>query len=172
MAIAETITCTVCGEENPETNTRCRSCGARIEKLVRELTQDEIHARRYQQDTFEWKWVVISFVLYMILGAIVFIALPMVITNYDPQGIAGLVIAGGIWFLGGIVVGILSPGKTYLEPPVGALLAVVPTLMYLDSIGDVYRLPSLAYMVGGMIGVMTTLMGSFIGERLQPGRKA
>ena len=67
-----------------------------------------------------------------------------------------------------VIVGFLSPGKTFLEPPVGALLAVLPTLAYLDSIADVYELPKLAYVVGGLLGVLATLMGAFVGERLQP----
>jgi hypothetical protein len=168
MANEDMISCAVCGASNPATSTRCSSCGARLEELSRELSEDEEHARRYQQDTFEWKWVIIAFVLDMILGAIVFIALPLVIPVYDPQGAAGLLIAGGVWFVGAIIVGRLSPGKTFLEPPVGALLAVLPTLAYLDSIADVRELPKLAYIVGGLLGILCTLMGAFIGEKLQP----
>lgn len=168
MANPDTISCAVCGATNPISNERCASCGARLEELTRSLTEDEELARQYQQDTFEWKWVLIAFVLDMILGAIVFAALPMVISSYDPQGSVGLLIAGGVWFVGAVIVGFLSPGKTFLEPPVGALLAVLPTLAYLDSIADVYELPKLAYVVGGLLGVLATLMGAFVGEKLQP----
>jgi hypothetical protein len=104
----------------------------------------------------------------MILGAIVFAGLPLVIPTYDPQGAVGLAIAGGVWFVGAVIVGRLSPGKTFLEPPVGALLAVLPTLAYLDSIADVRELPNLAYVVGGLLGILSTVMGAFVGERLQP----
>ena len=70
--------------------------------------------------------------------------------------------------MGAVIVGRLSPGKTFLEPPVGALLAVLPTLAYLDSIADVHELPKLAYVVGGLLGILATLMGAFLGEKLQP----
>ena len=168
MATDDTISCAVCGASNPATSPRCASCGARLEELTRDLTEDEEAARRYQQETFEWKWVLIAFVLDMILGALVFAGLPLVISTYDPQGSVGLAIAGCVWFVGAVIVGRLSPGKTFLEPPVGALLAVLPTLAYLDSIADVHELPKLAYVVGGLLGILATLMGAFVGEKLQP----
>lgn len=168
MATDDTISCAVCGASNPITSERCAHCGARLEELTRDLSEDEELARQYQQDTFEWKWVLIAFVLDMILGALVFAGLPMVLPFYDPQGSVGLLIAGGVWFVGAVIVGWFSPGKTFLEPPVGALLAVLPTLAYLDSIADVYELPKLAYIVGGLLGILATLMGAFVGERLQP----
>lgn len=169
MANDDTISCAVCGATNSISTQRCASCGARLEDLIRDLTEDEELARQHQQDTFEWKWVLIAFVLDMLLGALVFAGLPRVLPMYDPQGSVGLLIAGGVWFVGAVIVGWLSPGKTFLEPPVGALLAVLPTLAYLDSIADVYELPKLAYIVGGLLGVLATLMGAFVGERLQPG---
>jgi hypothetical protein len=168
MATDDTITCAVCGASNPADAERCGSCGARLEELTRDLSEDEQDARRYQQDTFEWKWVLVAFLLDMLLGAVVFAGLPLVLPMYDPQGSVGLAIAGCVWFVGAVIVGRLSPGKTFLEPPVGALLAVLPTLTYLDSIADVHELPKLAYVVGGLLGILATLMGAFVGERLQP----
>jgi hypothetical protein len=91
----------------------------------------------------------------------------MAIKNYGPQGLPGLLIAAILWFLGGLVIGMLSPGKTFVEPAIGALLAVVPTLSWLAHIADYAQLSTLAYIVGGMIGVMVTLLGAFLGERLQ-----
>ena len=91
----------------------------------------------------------------------------MVIEAYDPQGLPGLLISAGVWFVGGILVGWISPGKTFIEPAVGALIAVVPTLLWLNHIADVYELSLLANITGGMIGVMVTLLGGFIGEKIQ-----
>ena len=73
-----------------------------------------------------------------------------------------------MWIAGGIVVGALSPGKTFLEPAVGALMAVVPTVGFLMLITPEGFDPSLiAYIVGGLLGVMISLFGAFIGEKVQ-----
>ncbi len=169
MAAPEEFVCTVCGARNPADLPRCRSCGAKLDKLERELSPEEEAARRYQQDTFEWKWVGVSFGIYFVLQAIFLAALPLVIPTYDPQGLPGLGISMGVWFVGGMIVGFVSPGKTFLEPAVGALLAMVPTILWLMHIADVYQLSMLAYTVGGLIGVFVTLFGAFLGERLQMG---
>ncbi|MEM9072208.1 MAG: zinc-ribbon domain-containing protein [Myxococcota bacterium] len=161
------ITCTICGAKNSPDAVRCTSCGAKIDVLERALSAEEEHARRYQQESFEWKWVFVSFGIYAALQAVALVALPMVIDSYDPQGLPGLLISAAVWFVGGAVVGLISPGKTFIEPAVGALLAVVPTLLWLNHIADVYQLSLLANIVGGMIGVMVTLLGGFLGEKLQ-----
>ena len=161
------IICSICGATNDASAARCTSCGAKIDVLERELTAEEEHARRYQQESFEWKWVAISFAIYATFQAIALALLPMVIDAYDPQGLPGLLISAGVWFVGGALVGFISPGKTFIEPAVGALLAVVPTLLWLNHIADVHQLSLLANIVGGMIGVMVTLLGGFLGEKLQ-----
>lgn len=167
MAATE-ITCTVCGAKNEPTAERCTSCGARLDPLEsRELSLEEKEARKYQQEGFSWKWAGIAFLIYVTLQVLVLVVGPMAISSYDPQGLPGLLISAGVWFVGGILVGRLSPGKTFLEPAVAASLAVVPTLLYLNSIADVYPLSGLANFVGGLIGVMVTLLGGFIGEKLQ-----
>jgi hypothetical protein len=162
------VICTMCGAPNDPGAERCLSCGARLDALgAREMTQEEELEQRHQQETFEWKWVFVAFGVYMVLQAIVLVGLPQVIPTYDPQGLAGLVISAAVWFAGGILVGVMSPGKTFVEPAVGALLAVPPTILYLSHIADVYQLSELAYIVGGLLGVMMTLFGAFLGEKLQ-----
>jgi len=164
----DVIICTICGAKNDPQATRCTSCGAKLDPLgSNELSAEEKHARRYQQDSFAWLWVVISFAVYLVLQAIFLVALPMVIDAYEPMGLSALMISAAIWFVGGIIVGWISPGKTFLEPSVGALLAVVPTMIYIDHISDVYPLSLLAMIVGGMLGVMVTLLGGFLGEKIQ-----
>ncbi len=139
MASSELI-CAVCGANNPANIQRCRSCGAKLESLSSmDLSEEEERARRMQQDGFEWKWVFIAFAVYVTLQAIFLFGLRFVIATYDPQGLPGLLISAGVWFVGGILVGAISPGKTFLEPTVAALLAVIPTIAYLMSIADVYQ---------------------------------
>lgn len=172
MAATTEVVCPMCGFKNPANAARCASCGARVESLSStDLTEEELHARRHQQEGFEWKWVAVSFAIYMVLQAIVLVALPMVIYQYDPQGAPGLLISAGVWFVGGIVVGWVSPGKTFLEPAVGALAAAVPTIAYLLHISEVQPLSLLAGIIGGLLGVMITLFGAFLGEKIQGGSR-
>lgn len=166
MAVEEII-CTICGASNPKDAERCRSCGAKSVQVSQELSDEELYARRHQQDTFEWKWVFLSFVVFLVLSAIALWLLPAVISTYDPQGFAGIVIIIGIWFVGAAVINFIAPKKAFLEPPVGGLLASFPTLVYLSSIADVYQLSMLAYTFGGAMAVMMALMGAFVGNKLK-----
>jgi len=166
---ANEIICPVCGSKNAGGTARCVSCGARLEGLGgADYTDEELAARRHQQEGFEWKWAILAFVVYLVLQAIILGALPLVISAFDPQGINGLFISVGVWFFGGILVGAVSPGKTFLEPAVGALIAVVPTIAYLMFITPEGFEPSfLAYIVLGLLGAMISLLGAFIGEKIQ-----
>jgi DNA-directed RNA polymerase subunit RPC12/RpoP len=165
---AKEITCPICGYKNKSEAERCRSCGAKVEAYTADYTEEEIQKKRYQQESFEWKWAALAFGVYLVTQTIFIAILPLVITSYDPQGLPGLLMSIAIWFLGGIVVGAVSPGKTFVEPAVGALIAAVPTLGYLGAITPAGFQPTiLAYIVGGMLGVMVALLGAFIGEKIQ-----
>ena len=169
MAMADQeIICPMCGFKNPADAGRCRSCGAKVEELVTTRTAEEEHARRYQQDDFEWKWALAASAVYMTIQAVILIALPMVISSFDPQGIKGLLLSVVVWFVGGIVVGVVSPGKTFIEPAVGALIAAPPTLIYLAmTTPEGFQPTPLAYVVTAMLGIMIALFGAFIGEKIQ-----
>lgn len=164
---AEEIICGICGASNDVEAERCRSCGARIIQFSQELSEEELYARRHQQDTFEWRWVAISFALLLGLAALAIVLLPLVISAYDPQGFAGIMIVIALWFAGSAIVAFMSPDKTFLEPPVGGMIAVVPTMMYLSAIADVYQLSMVAYLTGASMAVMMALMGAFVGERIK-----
>jgi len=165
---SENIICSVCGAHNPANKSRCEACGAKIESLGSlDLSAEERQAKRYQQDGFSWAWVIGAFAIYLTLQAIALAALPMVINSYDPQGLWGLLISAGIWFLGGIVVGAVSPGKTFIEPSVGAAVAVLPTIAWLMYISDWAELSLISYIIFGALGVMMTLIGALIGEKIQ-----
>lgn len=166
---AKEIVCPMCGFKNAGNAARCVSCGAKIEAHSgADYTEEEEAARRHQQEGFEWKWAIMAVAIYLVLQVIVIGILPMVISSYDPQGLAGLGISVVVWFFGGIVVGFISPGKTFVEPAVGALIAVVPTIAYLMFITpDGFEPTFLAYLVGGILGAMISLFGAFIGEKAQ-----
>lgn len=173
-ATASEIVCPMCGFKNAANAPRCVSCGAKLDNLgAADYTEEEELARRHQQEGFEWKWALISFGIYMALQTVILAILPLVISTFDPQGLAGLGISVAVWFFGGIIVGFVSPGKTFIEPAVGALFAVVPTITYLMIKTPEGFDPSLiAYIITGLLGVMISLFGAFFGEKIQMSTKS
>jgi hypothetical protein len=161
------IECHVCGAGNDRGTERCQSCGARLSELSAELSDEEIYARRHQPDEFDLRWVFISFGLFLVSAALTLGLLPMVIPIYDPQGFPGIMITIVLWFLGAAAINYICPGKKFLEPPVGGLLAAIPTMFYLSSIADVYELSSGAYVLGVLMATMMALMGAFVGNLLR-----
>jgi hypothetical protein len=159
----------MCGFKNPADLERCHSCGARIEELRASYSPEEEQARRYQQETFEWKWALIGAVLFSALQLLVLGLLPRVISSFDPQGISGLILSVPVFFVGGIVMGLISPGKTFVEPAVGAMLAAIPTLgvVSMRTPEGAFEPTLLAYIVCAVMGIMTALFGAFLGERVQ-----
>jgi hypothetical protein len=164
---AEEIECHVCGAGNSKDSERCHSCGARLSELASELTEEELYARRHQPDGFEIRWVFISFGLFLSMAALALALLPLLIPVYDPQGFAGIVITIILWFVGAGAINYASPGKNFLEPPVGGLLAAIPTMIFLWSIADVYQLSTGAYVLGILMATMMALMGAFVGNLLR-----
>jgi len=162
------ITCPMCGFSNPETNERCQSCGAKVEAIAQSYTEEEEYERRHQQEQIELRWVLIAAGIYLAAQFVILVCLPFVIPVFDPQGLAGLLISVVVWFVGGVAVGAVSPGKTFVEPALGALLAVIPTVGYLAvTTPDGFQPSLLAYIVTGLLGVMIALFGAFIGEKVQ-----
>lgn len=167
---SDQIECHVCGAGNPRGVERCHACGARLSELASELTEAELYARRNQPDEFELRWVFISFGLFLLLAALALALLPLIITTYDPQGFAGIAITIVLWFLGAAAINYLSPGKNFIEPPIGGLLAAIPTMFFLSSIADVYQLSTGAYVLGVLMATMMALMGAFVGNLLRGDR--
>lgn len=162
------VICHVCGFKNAAESERCVSCGAKLEELSGAYSAEEEARKRGQQEGFAIKWAAVAFAIYLVLPAIVLALLPLVISSYDPQGFSALMIALGLWFVGGVIVGWLSPGKTFIEPAVGALSAVIPTIWYIVAITpEGFELSMTAYVIGGLLGGMMALFGAFIGEKIQ-----
>ena len=161
------VLCSVCGAKNDPANQRCTSCGARLPGAD---ASDPLAAELYgapEVERFEWRWVGVAFVIYLLLQGTTLGVLPQYMSNYDPQGLPGLLISSGIWFIGAVLVGMISSGKVILEPAVAATLAAVPTIAYLSYITDVYHMSLLAYVVGSVLGVMVTVLGAVLGNRLR-----
>lgn len=167
------IVCHVCGFKNAPDAARCVSCGAKIDAVNVDYTAEEEAARENQQEGFSVVWVMAAFGVYLMLQAVVLVLLPMVISSFDPfggssGGVAGLAISCVVWFFGGIVVGFISPGKTFLEPAAGAFLACIPTILYTVHQAPEGLAPSMLEAgVLGIMGIMISLFGAFLGERVQ-----
>src|SRR5690606_17831329 len=158
-AAKDQLICHVCGFKNAPESERCVSCGAKLEELGAAYSAESEARSRDQQQGFSILWAGVSFVIYLVLQAIALMGLPAVIDAYDPQGFSALMISLAMWFAGGVITGAISPGKTFLEPAVGALLAVGPTVWWIIDItpaapdrleGGGFQLDMAAYVVGGL----------------------
>lgn len=166
------VICPSCGFKNspPPANGRCISCGASMESLGRApRSREEELERRYQQEGFSPLWMVIAIVVQGVLTGALVIGLPMVIPALDFEGGNGMLVAIPVWFLGGLLTGLISPGKTFTEPVIAAFFVAMPTVFYLVRSETVRTLPTFMYIIMATIGVLFTLIGSYIGERIQMG---
>ncbi len=171
MAAPSKIICPSCGFKNtpPLPNERCVSCGAKIDDLKRALMRQDELERRYQQEGFSVAWFAVSIVIMSVLTAALVMGLPMVVPALDFEGSAGMLVAIPVWFLGGILVGLISPGKTFIEPVVAAFLIAIPTAFLLFRGQTVKTMPAFMYVLMSALGVLFTLIGAYVGERIQMG---
>ena len=171
MAETKKVICPSCGFKNnlPLPNNRCVSCGAKIEDLKRQLSRQEELERRYQQEGFSPLWFVIAMVVNSVLTAAVVMGLPMVVPALDFEGSAGMIIAIPTWCVGGLLVGLISPGRTFIEPVVATFLIAMPTAFLLFRGQTVKTMPAFMYILMSALGVLFTLIGSYVGERIQMG---
>lgn len=171
MAGARTIACPSCGFRNtsPLVNDRCVSCGAKIEDTKRSLTKQEELDRRYQQEGFSIVWFAVSVGIMAVLTTAVVVGLPLVIPLLDFEGSAGMIVSIPVWFAGGILIGLISPGRTFIEPVVANFLVALPSAFLLFQSQTVKTLPLFMYLLLAAVGVLFTLVGSYWGERIQLG---
>ncbi|HEY2409664.1 MAG TPA: hypothetical protein VGM29_05640 [Polyangiaceae bacterium] len=171
MAAPAKILCPSCGFSNtpPLANNRCISCGAKIEDLKRSLTRQEELERRYQQEGFSPLWFGVSIAIMTVMTAALVMGLPMVVPAFDFEGSAGMLVAIPVWFLGGMLIGLVSPGRTFIEPMIAVFFVAIPTAFLLHMNQTVKTMPSFMYVLMSALGVLFTLIGSYIGERIQLG---
>jgi predicted nucleic acid-binding Zn ribbon protein len=171
---AKKIICPSCGFSNtaPLANNRCVSCGAKIEDLKRTLSRQEELERRYQQEGFSLTWFGVSLGIIAVMTAALVMGLPKVVPLFDFEGSAGMIVAIPVWFLGGMLIGLVSPGRTFIEPMVAVFLVAVPTAFLLHASQTVKTMPAFMYALMSCLGVVFTLIGSYMGERIQMGPPA
>jgi hypothetical protein len=140
-----------------------------MESLVRARSREEELERRYQQEGFSLSWMLISLLVQGVLTAALVVGLPMVLTALDFEGSNGMLVTIPVWFLGGLLVGMISPGKTFIEPVVASFFVAMPTVLFLVRSQTVRTMPGFMYVILALVGVFFTLIGAYIGERIQMG---
>ena len=168
---AKPIVCASCGfASNPAGVARCASCGAKLEDFAKtKRSHQEELERRYQQEGVNVQWMGIAFAVQGVLTAALIFGLPLVITTLDFEGGNGMAVCIPVWFAGGLLVGMISPGRTFIEPMIASLLVAIPTTFLLEHSQTVRVIPTFLYGILALIGVLFTLVGAYIGERIQVG---
>jgi len=121
------------------------------------------------REGFSIVWCFIALVVQAVLTAALVVGLPMVAPALDFEGSNGMVVAIPVWFVGGMLLGMISPGKTFIEPVVASFMVAIPTVFYLARGQTVRTMPLFMYVIMALIGVLFTLIGTYIGERIQMG---
>src|SRR5215813_3882477 len=153
---SKSMVCTACGTRNAPVpaSGRCVSCGAAIEVLRGGRSAELERQRRYQQENFSLLWCFISLVVQGVLTAALVVGLPMVVSAIDFEGSNGMVVSIPVWFIGGMLIGMISPGKTFIEPVVASFLIAIPTVFYLVRTQTVRTMPLFMYVIMSLIGVL------------------
>jgi len=147
---------------------RCTSCGASFDTGPK--SKAAVSAQRHmQQEGFSFLWCGAALVVLGVLTAALVIGLPMVVSALDFEGSAGMLVSIPVWFVGGLLIGMISPGRTFMEPVVAALFIAIPTVGFLATTQTVKTMPLFMYIIMAAIGVLFTLIGSYLGERIQMG---
>lgn len=168
MAEPKHIICPTCGHQNalPLPKSRCVSCGKSVEAWAdaTALADDP-----YSQSGFNPAWFGIALVVTAVLTAAVVVGLPMVVRVLDFEGQAGMMVVIPVWCAAGILVGLISPGKTFFEPVVATFLVAIPVVFLLYRTQTVKTMPFFMYILMAALGVLFSLIGSYTGERIQMG---
>lgn len=173
MDSLSTHVCPMCGAANASAapGQRCQSCGAKLGESMRPTRHDESD-RAYHQEGFSPTWCGISLAVVGILTAAVVVGLPMFVPLFDFEGSAGMMLSIPVWFVSGMLVGLISPGRTVLEPVVATFLVAMPTAFFLFNGQTVKMMPAFMYVLMSALGVLFSLIGSYVGERIQVGPTA
>lgn len=164
---AKVLVCPSCGFKNqlPLTSGHCVSCGVAIEEPSPVSVRGSAGLAR--EKTFDLLWFAIAIGVMIVLTGAIVLGLPAVVPALDFEGSAGMVVAIPVWFTGGLLVGLISPGRTFAEPVLAVLLVAVPTAFVLYSGQTVRTMPAFMYALFSAVGVLFALIGAYVGERLQ-----
>jgi hypothetical protein len=114
-------------------------------------------------------WLGVALLVQVVLTVALVVGLPMVVPALDFEGRYGMMVALPVWFVGGVLLGMISPGTRIIEPVAATLVVAGPTVWHLMRTQTVRTMPLFMYVILAFIGVMFTLIGSYLGERIQMG---
>lgn len=165
------VTCSSCGYKNPPSPAggRCASCGAAFDRASLAPSRPSGEVAQYQQEGFSFVWMLIALGIQAILTAALVVGLPLVVPIFDFEGWHGMLVSIAVWFLGGLLTGLISPGKTFIEPLVATLLVAIPSVTYLVDSQTVRTMPTFMYVIMAALGVLFGMIGAYTGERIQMG---
>lgn len=173
MATATTV-CPSCGFRNssPLPNNRCASCGAKSETSPNSRSQRGASTSARSQEGFSVAWFAVALGVNAVLTGAVVVGLPMVVPAVDFEGSAGMLVAIPVWFASGLLVGLIAPGKTFIEPVLATFLVAVPTALFLLRSQTVKTMPYWMYILMSALGLLFTLIGTYLGQKIQMGPPA
>ncbi len=124
-----------------------------------------------KNEPFSWTWVFISLAMFIGMEIVLGILLGhFVVGRYASlslrfllQGILNL----ASYFVGGFLIGVITPRVRILEPGIGAFIAVAATIcLTLFTPYSFIRFSLTKIIVGGVIAFVLALSGAKLGERL------
>jgi hypothetical protein len=155
--MADILLCSKCGAQNNATLESCSSCGAPLSLDAAESEEQG----RYQQLEFRWAWVGVGFLITLLfLGAGTF-ALPRLGLSKFALFALGLILP---FFLGGLLTALISPRKTFIEPALAAVFALLALVSGI-FLGLYLRIDHAA----GGLAIVDTIRLIWTRESFQPG---
>ncbi len=156
--------CALCGRTVTGSDSFCAGCGAALPPRQAGGSQSG-HPR-----SFRWKWALLTIpialgVTLAAVAAVVAVALNFgVDPDTDPlaKAVGFLAVVAGM-FIGGLIVGWWSPGRTVLEPGVGLAVTSIALNLLSDNAGGILFDWILPFAVGAA--------GAWLGEALQSLRR-
>lgn len=160
---AAVATCPACGRETTAPASFCTHCGAPLPAGVSPATP-------VRAGSFHWRWALLTIpivvgVTFALASAAGIVTGSLGAVPADEETLtmmgAGSVLLG--MFIGGLVVGWVSPGRTVLEPGVGIAAAVIAMNVVAQQISGIVTAWVLPFVIGAG--------GAAIGEWLQGRRR-
>src|SRR5690606_10925753 len=157
------VSCPSCGYKNqqPLARNRCVSYGVHIDEFVPTPGFGGVVGAHYQQRSFDLVWFLTALVMMVMLNVAIDLVLPRVVPVLDCEGSAGMLVAIPVWFTGGLLVGLISPGRTFVEPVAAVFLVALPTAFLLHQGQTVKTMPAFMYVLFAALGVLFTLVGAY-----------
>jgi len=117
-----------------------------------------------------WKWVGASMIIFFIVQLILSIAFGLFgILTLGLGFLLFIIIKPIVYFAGGLITGVLSPGVTIKEPAIGAVAITV--LGGIFDAGLLLQGRMLATILASILAFVVALIGATIGENMTGSRR-